>query len=35
MMGICSKRTIEATAIAPGIVATRPISHEELAEMMR
>jgi flagella basal body P-ring formation protein FlgA len=30
-----SKRTIEATAIAPGIVATRPISHEELAEMMR
>ena len=30
-----SKRTIEATAIAPGIVATRTISHEELAEMMR
>lgn len=30
-----SRRTIEATAIAPGIVATRPISHKDLAEAMR
>ena len=30
-----SKRMVEATAIAPGIVATRPISHAELAEALR
>jgi flagellar basal body P-ring formation protein FlgA len=30
-----SNRTVEATAIAPGIVATRPITHEQLAEAMR
>lgn len=30
-----SRRTIEATAIAPGIVATQPISHEQLMEAMR
>jgi len=30
-----SQRTVEATAIAPGIVATRPLTHAELAEAMR
>ncbi len=30
-----SKRTVQATAIAPGIVATRPLSHAELAEALR
>jgi flagellar basal body P-ring formation protein FlgA len=30
-----SNRTVEATAIAPGIVATRPLTHAELAEAIR
>lgn len=30
-----SRRTVEATAIAPGIVATRPFSHAQLAEAMQ
>lgn len=30
-----SRRTVEATAIAPGIVATQPISHKQLMEAMR
>lgn len=30
-----SKRTVEALAIAPGIVATRPITHQELAEALK
>jgi len=30
-----SNRTVEATAVAPGIVATRQFSHSELAEALR
>jgi flagella basal body P-ring formation protein FlgA len=30
-----SKRMVDATAIAPGIVATQQFSHRELAEVMR
>lgn len=30
-----SNRTVEAMAIAPGLVATRPITHQELAEALK
>ncbi len=30
-----SNRTVEAMAVAPGLVATRPISHKQLAEALK